>query len=174
MSGSDRIRGAAVAVVLACAWLGSPGEAHALNCGSRLVEVGDSSVYVRSVCGDPTAMSTRTETRSAWAGTGPYGYGYGQSVTVQIEVWVYDFGPTRFMEELTFENGVLRSERALGYGTARGSSHRREHHEGDRESSSDEVWHHHRDAHGHRDAHHRDDADRTRDEAADPKPTHDA
>jgi hypothetical protein len=166
------VRGIVFSAVLAAGLFASTGEAHALSCGSRLVEVGDSSVYVRSVCGDPTAMSTRTETRSAWAGTGPYGYGYGQSVTVQIEVWVYDFGPTRFMEELTFENGVLRSERALGYGTPRGGSHRREHHEGDRESSADEVWHHHRDAHGHRDAHRRDDADRAREEAT-PKPAAD-
>jgi hypothetical protein len=41
-------------------------------------------------------------------------------VSVRIDVWIYDFGPQRFMEELTFENGILRQLRTLGRGTARG------------------------------------------------------
>ena len=42
------------------------------------------------------------------------------AVTVQIDEWTYDFGPMQFMEEITFENGVMRSSRPMGYGTARG------------------------------------------------------
>ena len=47
------------------------------------------------------------------------GVGDSETVTVLVEVWVYDFGPQRFMEELTFEDGVLIGSRALSYGTRR-------------------------------------------------------
>ena len=38
--------------------------ASALGCRHRLVEVGDAQVYVRSICGEPAQVTTRTETRS--------------------------------------------------------------------------------------------------------------
>lgn len=97
--------------------------ALALSCSQRIVDRGDSSVYVRSVCGEPAGMTTRTESRSQFVYGPTYDGTVGGSsitVTVQIDVWVYDFGRTRFMEELTFENGVLRNIRTLGYGTNAG------------------------------------------------------
>lgn len=102
--------------------LGDVGEAHALQCGQRLVVEGDRIHYVRSVCGEPASVVTRTETRTTYSGgVAPNGRFAGQasSVTVSIEVWVYDFGPNRFMEELTFENGVLVASRPIGPGTRR-------------------------------------------------------
>jgi hypothetical protein len=112
-----------------------PGAASALSCNGRLVEVGDSEGYVRSICGEPTAATTRMEMRSAFVGypygyaPSPYGYpygGYAQAVSVQVDVLVYDFGPTRFIDELTFENGVLRADRIAGYGTVSAAHVRRE------------------------------------------------
>ncbi len=89
---------------------------------------------MRSVCGEPTYFTTRTETRTIYVSPYgdtrgvPYGYGvgYAQTVTVVIDVLVYDFGPTRFIDELTFENGVLRTDRIAGYGTPAGARARRE------------------------------------------------
>lgn len=96
----------------------APSSAFALNCGQRLVVVGDSSAHVLGVCGDPYTVQTRTATRTRYVQQEQGGVAFGSIVTesVQIDVWVYNFGPRRFMEELTFENGILVSMRALGYG----------------------------------------------------------
>lgn len=96
--------------------------ASALDCGQRLVVRGDREAYVRSVCGEPQSASTRTETRTVggYNRTAPGVATYGATtVTVQIDTWIYDFGPSRFMEELTFENGILTISRPIGPGTPR-------------------------------------------------------
>lgn len=106
----------------------APAPAAALGCNHRLVTVGDSAHYVRQMCGEPASAITRTETRTqiaSWGSPSAPGAITATSVTVQVDVWVYDFGPRRFMEELTFENGTLRSMRALGYGTRAGREERR-------------------------------------------------
>lgn len=96
--------------------------AFALDCGQRLVVRGDREAYVRSVCGEPQSVLTRTETRTVGGynrvgeGTGTYG---ATTITIQIDTWIYDFGPSRFMEELTFENGILTVSRPIGPGTPR-------------------------------------------------------
>lgn len=97
--------------------------AAALDCGQRLVTIGDSAAHVRAVCGEPASTMTRTETRTQFVAAPVPGGGTAGSVvsvTVQIDVWVYDFGRRRFMEELTFENGYVQRMRALGYGTGAG------------------------------------------------------
>lgn len=103
------------------------GTAHALRCGTRLVVRGDPSVYVRSICGEPASVTTRevSRTRSV-AGRFTPGAVIADSVTVTVlvETWVYDFGPRRFMEELTFEDGTLVTSRPLGYGTRRSAVER--------------------------------------------------
>jgi hypothetical protein len=107
-----------------------PGTAFALDCGQRLVEAGDGEAYVRSICGEPESMATRTESRTDFVATpSPDGrpiYGSAVTVSIQIDTWVYDFGSTRFMEELTFANGVLRSSRPLSYGSYGGDRRRRD------------------------------------------------
>jgi hypothetical protein len=105
----------------AIAWFALAPSAMALDCGSRLVVEGDSAAYVLSTCGEPASVTRRTESREAFAVEHRPGGVIGESarVTVEIEVWVYDFGPRRFMHELTFENGILRSARTIGRGTRR-------------------------------------------------------
>jgi hypothetical protein len=36
---------------------------------------------------------------------------------VNIEEWVYNFGPSQFMQLLVFEDGLLVAVRDLGYGS---------------------------------------------------------
>ena len=57
---------------------------------------------------------------------GPGGAVVAEAITVTavIEVWLYDFGPRRFMEELSFENGRLIAIESLGYGTPQGRTAR--------------------------------------------------
>jgi hypothetical protein len=97
------------------------GRAAALDCGRRLILVGDAMARVRALCGEPASISTRTESRTVFGAARRVGGSFGEAhtVTIQVEVWVYDFGPRRFMEELTFADGVLRGTRSLGYGTVR-------------------------------------------------------
>lgn len=99
--------------------------ASAFWCDGRLVLEGDRSYEVRSRCGEPASEITRMESHTFYRG-GAVGRGggsvYGGSadtVTVQVDIWIYDFGPTRFMEELRFEDGILRRMTRLGRGTRR-------------------------------------------------------
>jgi hypothetical protein len=110
----------ALAAALAFTALASP--AQAFWCGTSLVLEGDSIVRIRDLCGEPASAITTTESRTTFVGgtSGVGGFaGTAVTRTVQIDILVYDFGPTRFMEELRFENGVLVSTRALGRGTRR-------------------------------------------------------
>jgi len=43
-----------------------------------------------------------------------------ETVTVAIDEWTYDFGPTRFVRYLTFEQSRLISVTEGDYGSARG------------------------------------------------------
>lgn len=96
--------------------------AYALRCGTDLVLVGDRAHEVREHCGEPVSVIATTDEVTTFASVGRYGR-YGTAVTrsIAVETWLYDFGPTRFMEELRFENGVLVRMTTLGYGTRRSS-----------------------------------------------------
>jgi hypothetical protein len=114
----------ALAAAVSVAVLGLPSSASALSCGRRLVSNGDTAAYVQSICGEPTQVSTRTESRTVYGAQRVVGgivVGDSRTVTVEITVWIYDFGPQRLMQELTFENGVLQNVRTLSYGTPEGA-----------------------------------------------------
>jgi Protein of unknown function (DUF2845) len=86
-----------------------PGQAFALKCGSKIVAVGDRMHKVHRLCGAPTFVDAYDRPISG------FGYGYLQGF-VHVDVWTYNFGPSRFMRELIFENGVLRYINRLEYG----------------------------------------------------------
>jgi len=73
------------------------------------IRLGDERVRVRSRWGEPADRSLRSETRAA-------SYRDAESVAVartiiEVETWTYNFGPTRFMRRVSFENGrVVRVE----------------------------------------------------------------
>ena len=46
-------------------------------------------------------------------------YSTGAFVDVSVETWVYNFGSTRLMQQLRFENSVLVEVIALDYGYQR-------------------------------------------------------
>ncbi len=50
--------------------------------------------------------------RDGWLVEGPV---IGE-VPVDVEQWVYNYGPTRFVRILTFQNGILKSISRGGYG----------------------------------------------------------
>lgn len=105
--------------------IGLQASAHAdgsLRCKTRLVSPGAAAYEVRSLCGTPDDTQTRTESRTVRrAITVPCATGYcssmvDETITVNVEEWIYDFGPQRFMQFLTFESGKLIHIRSGGYG----------------------------------------------------------
>lgn len=83
-----------------------PEEAEALSCSRRIISTGDSDHRVVSLCGEPTSKTTRVVERSVYV-RGPAGGVFSESVSVLVETWIYDFGPRRLTQRLTFEDGVL-------------------------------------------------------------------
>lgn len=98
-----------LAVLLAGLWAAP--QAHALRCGSRIVERGAYDLQVQQRCGAPFWRSERAELLVQGAG-GPI----ESRRERRIEDWYYNFGPRRLMVRLRFIDGVLESEESLGYG----------------------------------------------------------
>jgi hypothetical protein len=101
--------------------------AHAdgLSCQDRLIKPGASTYDVRVLCGPPDSEEQRVETRAVRRRVPvpcPKGSSGGCSsfvddaAEVAVLEWVYDFGTQRFLQFLTFEDGVLVRMRAGGYG----------------------------------------------------------
>lgn len=110
---------AAVAFLLASSTGG--GLAHALYCADRIIQTGDSTSRVEQHCGEPTEVVRRTETRMRTVHRQlPGGVIVSDTIsyTVLVEQWVYDFGRTRFVQRMLFEDGVLLRIDAGGYGTS--------------------------------------------------------
>ncbi|MCI0733404.1 MAG: DUF2845 domain-containing protein [Methylococcaceae bacterium] len=83
------------------------GPALALRCGNKIVDVGDRLHKVQRLCGDPVFVHSYDLPILV--------YGYIQGYN-HFEVWTYNFGRNRFMQELIFQNGVLRFINQLDYG----------------------------------------------------------
>ncbi len=88
--------------------------AQALTCGMRTINEGQSLYEVQQRCGPPNWQDSRVVYVNQ--GVGGYAGGVSRQIPVNIDVWVYDFGPTRLIQQLTFENGRLMRIESLGYG----------------------------------------------------------
>lgn len=99
-----------------------------LRCGTKLVHEGDSKAEVFHKCGKPDFVETWEEERiqrdyyhgpAYSTRLGEYHW-YREPFLVKelirIEEWTYNFGSTRFMRFLRFENGLLRDVSRGGYG----------------------------------------------------------
>ena len=91
--------------------------ADAMRCGSRLVTVGDTRDAVRSICGEPNDIQTRSIVRRpSYELNGRvifYGDGY---VEVPVEIWTYNFGPYKLIRRVRFVDGRVDDIETLGYG----------------------------------------------------------
>ncbi|HSX62380.1 MAG TPA: DUF2845 domain-containing protein [Tahibacter sp.] len=98
-------------LALFCLLCAAIAPAHALRCGTRVVDDGDRDFAVRERCGEPFYVDQFTSV-SVRGADGP--------LETQIEdvydVWYYNFGPRRLMVRLLFLNGRLQREETLGYG----------------------------------------------------------
>jgi Protein of unknown function (DUF2845) len=94
-------------ILAICCCLLATEQAFALKCGNKIIRIGDRMHRVQRLCGDP--VFTDAYDRPFLQ----YGYLYGAT---HIDIWTYNFGSSRFMQELVFENGVLRYINQLDYG----------------------------------------------------------
>ena len=98
--------------------------ANSLRCDNQLVQEGDSQYEVKSLCGVPDDAQQRTESRRVQRavqrpcarGTGSCVVVVDDYVEVVVDEWIYDFGPRRFLQYLTFESGQLVAVRSGAYG----------------------------------------------------------
>lgn len=94
----------AIVFLLCCALVAAPLPAHALRCGSRVVDEGDTKPYVYRACGEPDYQEVT-------------GYQYTGRGRLKIEIWFYDLGPQKFTQTLTFHGNRLVRIEAGEYGT---------------------------------------------------------
>jgi len=101
--------------------------AFGFRCGRKLVIENMHEAQVLKVCGAPTisrhlGYATRGSyvpvRRSISSGvTTEHFPGYGQYMEeVVLTEYVYNFGPRKFMQRLTFEAGILVKIETIGYG----------------------------------------------------------
>ncbi len=106
----------------------------ALKCGNKLVDVGDYKYKVAAICGEPDYTETRTIQFPSQCRGGEYYQGesqyyrndyryrndyYPRFTNCQyktVDIWIYNFGPRKFMRELIFLSGIIREINTLDYG----------------------------------------------------------
>lgn len=120
-----RVAGVMVAGCLALlVGTGAASADDGMRCGSKLVGRGDSPYRVRALCGEPVEAQSRVEFRTI-AQQVPHPTIPGRfvqasrTVEVQVEIWLYDFGPHKFVRRVTFEQGQLVRVETEHYGVAR-------------------------------------------------------
>lgn len=109
------------ALALSLSLLPNAAQALAFRCDSYVVDVGMHKVEVLKKCGNPAMRDQRVERRRLGVSqshsqrvassrpnhTHRHTLEYEREIEIHIEEWVYNFGPQRFMQLLTFEDGRL-------------------------------------------------------------------
>jgi len=105
----------------------SPAYAGSFRCNSYVIEVGMHKLELSQRCGAPASASSRIERRTvrvkqrALPGVYPQN-SPNQVVEVEretettIEEWIYNFGPSQFMQRVVIEDGRIKEISDLGYG----------------------------------------------------------
>ena len=108
-------------------------QAASLRCGVRLITTGDYKDRVLTECGEPDHVQVWEEERIYGFQHHPRYYGeydnyeylnqddrsaspYRIRKLVIVEEWTYNHGPSRFMDHLRLENGIVRSIASGDYG----------------------------------------------------------
>jgi hypothetical protein len=99
-----------------------------LRCGTELVHEGESKAEIIHKCGEPSFVESWGEERiqrdyyhgpifsTRTRGYHWYSEPFLVKELVRIEEWTYNFGSTRFIRFLRFENGILKEMAVGNYG----------------------------------------------------------
>ncbi|MEY4590131.1 MAG: hypothetical protein RL497_2207 [Pseudomonadota bacterium] len=106
--------------------------ALALRCDNFVIDIGMPRIEVREKCGSPSSQDTHTEHRTIRkrrSSNIDYDDRHAlrnyrdresreveETIEVVVDEWIYNFGPTRFMQLLVFEDGRLKEIKDLGRG----------------------------------------------------------
>ena len=105
-------------------------DALAMRCGTRLITKGDPQSKVLKYCGEPVQKRQSLGLRagvyrqsildddgsaSRYSYQRGYFWPYGGREVV-IEDWLYNFGPSKLMRRIIFEDGFVEEVESLGYG----------------------------------------------------------
>lgn len=107
-----------IGLTVVAATFAIPAHADGMRCGSRLIRDGDVRAEVRTFCGEPADVQTRSILRrpvyNIVSGRAVY---FGDSfVEIPVETWTYNFGPNKLMRRVRFVDGVVDEVETLGYG----------------------------------------------------------
>lgn len=121
-----RITVVCIGTIVLLGLLGHVAPALAMRCGSRIISEGDPRERVLNECGSPADSESWEEERYYDYDAPPpayqhrefqrYGNAYRVKVHVKVELWTYNYGPSRFMDFVRFENGKVRKIESGGYG----------------------------------------------------------
>lgn len=126
-------RNVLILLIILSVFMLTDARASSIRCGVRLITEGDHKAKVLAQCGKPDYVELREEERvyrfsrhPSYYGyydnyeyeRGDYGYGapYRIKELVIIEEWTYNHGPSRFMDHLILENGVVVDITSGDYG----------------------------------------------------------
>lgn len=96
---------------------GNAARADSLRCGSKLVSDDDTLEQVRAKCGEAAEIQRTSVWRVplVWIGGRRIRAG-NDLIEVPVELWIYNFGPNKFMRRVRFEDGLVVDVETLGYG----------------------------------------------------------
>lgn len=106
------------------------GPAEALRCGNKLVKEGDPKGKVADLCGKPTHIESRRvyragfprqdidadDDRTRTVSDRELAVHDRSVVEVVVDVWLYNFGRSRLMREITFRDNRVVEIEVLGRG----------------------------------------------------------
>ena len=124
---------ALILVIIVAGFIPSHTLAAGLRCGVRIISEGDYKDKVLAECGAPDQVAVWEEERVYGFQYHPSYYGiydnyeydasgfdhakpYRVRKQVVVEEWTYNHGPTRFMDHLRLENGIVREITSGDYG----------------------------------------------------------
>jgi len=88
------------------------GATQSVVCAGKIINEGVTKAQVIAACGKPTQVGNRTGALEPAIGevTPP------SSDDGRIEVWTYDFGPTKLVQRIWFEDGVVKRVESQAHG----------------------------------------------------------
>ncbi len=102
--------------------------AIAMRCGTKLIAKGDHQLKVQKLCGEPSYVQVRNVYRSGLPRSRHWDRTTDDAtddelllhqrslVEVVVEDWIYNFGPSKLIKQVRFENGVVVSINNRGHG----------------------------------------------------------
>ena len=96
-------------LILLVAVVAGLGSAQSVVCSGKIINEGVTKAAVAAACGTPTQVGRDAHEPAIGKATAP-------DSDEGTEVWTYNFGPTKLMQRIWFEDGRVKLVESLGYG----------------------------------------------------------